>query len=60
MNETKRDSSDQYLWVGTPVIESTFFVYTVNNRTIHTEETFIGYKKYDAAKRNTKGDIENY
>lgn len=59
-DEAKRDSSDQCLWVGTPVLESTFFVPTGNNRTIHREETFIGYNKYDVAKSNKKGDIESY
>lgn len=34
MNEAKRDSSDQCLWVGTPVTESTFFVHAGNNGTI--------------------------
>lgn len=60
MNEARRDSSDQCLWVGTPVIESTFFVHTGNNRTIHTEEPFIEYKNYDVARSNKKGDIESY
>lgn len=55
-NTAKRDS----IWVGTPVIESTFFVHAGKNRTIYTEETFIGYKKYDVAKNNKKGDIDIY
>lgn len=31
-----------------------FFFHIENNRTIHTEETFIRYKKYDVAKSNKK------
>lgn len=30
------------------------FFHTENNRTIHTEETLIRYKKYDVAKSNEK------
>lgn len=60
MNETKCDSSNQCSWEGTPVVESVLLVHTGNNRKIHTEETFIGCKKYDVAKTNKKGDIESF
>lgn len=54
MNEAKWDSSGQRSWVGTPVIERTFFFLIEKNRTIHTEETLIRYKKYDVSKSNKK------
>lgn len=60
MNEAKRDSSNQCFGAGTPVTESTHFVHTGKNRTMHIEETFTGYKKYDVAKSNKKGYIDSY
>lgn len=59
MNETKCDSSNQCSREGTPVVEIVL-VHTGNNRKIHTEETFIGCKKYDVAKTNKKGDTASF